>query len=54
MLRFLTAAALVNHRAVIVGSLPEAGLSTLAWRPQSLPEESTHSQSPVPEALERT
>lgn len=36
-----------------IGPLPEAGLSTLACRPQSLPEETIHSQVPVLEQPER-
>jgi hypothetical protein len=39
--------------AVMVGPLPEAGLSTLACRPQSRLEETAHSQVPLLEEPER-
>jgi hypothetical protein len=37
----------------MVGPLPEAGLSTLACRPQSVPEEVIHNQLPLLEEPER-
>lgn len=43
----------VCQPAAIMGPLPEPGLSKLAWRPLSLPEESTHSQLPLLEEPER-
>jgi hypothetical protein len=44
---------IVCQPAEMVGPLPEAGLSTLACLPQSLLEETIHSQVPLLEEPER-
>jgi hypothetical protein len=43
----------VCQPALTVGPSPEVGLFTLAWRPQSLPEEVIHNQLPLLDDPER-